>query len=129
MSVPSASLSNLMANLDVQLPGGVYAAGERANGTTWQIMHGDCRTALTELPPASVNCVITSPPYYWQRDYEVAGQFGLESSIDGFVENLVEAFAALKPALTATTPTCFVTPSRAATTQPWRTPWHPTSGY
>jgi DNA modification methylase len=73
--------------------------GDRPNGTSWQIMQGDCRVALTQLAPASVDCVITSPPYYWQRDYGVQGQFGLEPRIDGFVENLREAFAALRPAL------------------------------
>jgi DNA modification methylase len=46
-----------------------------------------------------VNCVVTSPPYYWQRDYEVAGQFGLESNIEEFVANLREAFNALWPVL------------------------------
>ncbi len=76
-----------------------FAAGERPNGTSWQVLQGDCRVALQDLTPASVDCVVTSPPYYWQRDYEVAGQFGLEPSIDGFVDNLREAFAALRPAL------------------------------
>lgn len=77
----------------------LFAAGGHPNGTTWQILLGDCREVLPELPLASVDCVVTSPPYYWQRDYEVQGQFGLEPSIDGFVENLREAFTALRPAL------------------------------
>lgn len=77
-----------------------FAAGEGPGGTTWQVFNGDCRRVAKDLPERSVNTIITSPPYYWQRDYEVAGQFGLEPSIEGFVENLVEAFRALKPALT-----------------------------
>jgi len=78
----------------------LFATGEHSNGASWRILQGDCREALTELAPASVNSVVTSPPYYWQRDYEVQGQFGLEPNIDGFVANLCEAFAALRPALT-----------------------------
>jgi len=33
-----------------------------------------------------VHCIVTSPPYYWQRDYNVDGQIGLEPTIDGYVE-------------------------------------------
>lgn len=77
----------------------LFAAGERPDGTWWRLLVGDCQDALAELPPASVDCVITSPPYFWQRDYEVNGQFGLEPTIEGFVDNLRTAFASLKPAL------------------------------
>lgn len=35
-------------------------------------------------------CVVTSPPYFWQRDYEVAGQIGLEPSIDGYVHSVCD---------------------------------------
>ncbi len=77
-----------------------FATGSGRDGSTWQVLLGDCRDAVRQLPERSVNSVITSPPYYWQRDYEVNGQFGLESTIDGFVNNLVEAFAAIRPALT-----------------------------
>jgi DNA modification methylase len=98
MSVTSAKVSKVTSK---QAPSksSVFASGQRCNGSSWTILQGDCREALTQLEPESVNCVVTSPPYYWQRDYEVAGQFGLESSMDGFVENLREAFAALHPAL------------------------------
>ena len=51
-------------------------------------------------PQASVNTTVTSPAYYWQRDYEVEGQFGLEPTIDGYVENLRATFAELKRVLT-----------------------------
>ncbi|MDZ4178353.1 MAG: site-specific DNA-methyltransferase [Coriobacteriia bacterium] len=47
----------------------------------------------------NVNCVVTSPPYYWQRDYEVDGQLGHESTIDGYVQALVRVFSNLKRVL------------------------------
>lgn len=81
--------------------GHLFAAGTGRDETTWRLLQGDCRQAVQDLEPGSINSVVTSPPYYWQRDYEVNGQFGLESTIDGFVDNLVEAFAAIKPALAA----------------------------
>lgn len=43
-----------------------------------RILIGDCRERLRELPDASVNCCVTSPPYFGLRDYGVEGQMGLE---------------------------------------------------
>jgi DNA modification methylase len=34
--------------------------------------------------------VITSPPYYWQRDYKVKGQLGVEATIDGYVKGICD---------------------------------------
>lgn len=69
------------------------------NPLWWKLLQGDCRTILPQLPKESVNCVVTSPPYYWQRDYGVDGQMGLEATIDGYVENLRETFRGLKRVL------------------------------
>src|SRR5579862_60221 len=46
-----------------------------------------------------VNCIVTSPPFYGQRDYEVDGQIGLEEHPKDFIRNLVEAFNLCKPIL------------------------------
>lgn len=81
--------------------GSAYAVGAH-NGQQWSLYQGDCRDVLPMLTPSSIDSVVTSPPYYWQRDYDVSGQFGMEPTIDGFVHNLVETFAVLKPALKAT---------------------------
>lgn len=56
------------------------------------ILVGDALEQLRTLPPASVDCVITSPPYYQLRDYGVAGQLGTEPHVDCWVENLVAVF-------------------------------------
>lgn len=47
----------------------------------------------------SVNCIVTSPPFYGQRDYDVAGQIGLEEHPREFISNLVEAMNLCKPIL------------------------------
>lgn len=57
-----------------------------------QILTGDARTRLAELPPDFADVVVTSPPYYRQRDYTVAGQLGQEPSPDAYVQQLVLVF-------------------------------------
>jgi site-specific DNA-methyltransferase (adenine-specific) len=57
------------------------------------ILTGDAATVLRSLPSASVDCVITSPPYYQLRNYGVIGQLGLESTVDDWVEGLRKVFA------------------------------------
>lgn len=63
------------------------------------ILIGDCRERLRELPDASVNCCVTSPPYFGLRDYGVAGQMGLEPSPDEFVAGMVEVFREVRRVL------------------------------
>jgi site-specific DNA-methyltransferase (adenine-specific) len=49
---------------------------------------GDAVDRLRRLPDASVDCIITSPPYYGLRDYGVAGQLGQEATVDDWVQAL-----------------------------------------
>jgi DNA modification methylase len=60
--------------------------------TSWQVIEGDCREALLNLPAQSVQTCVTSPPYFGLRDYGHAGQIGLERTPDEFVEALVGVF-------------------------------------
>lgn len=59
---------------------------------TIDIRHGDCRDVLRTLPDQSVNCIVTSPPYFGLRDYGVDGQIGLEQTPDAFVAEMVAVF-------------------------------------
>lgn len=52
------------------------------------ILTGDAAEQLGSLPELSVDCVVTSPPYYNVRNYGVAGQLGQETDVDGWVEEL-----------------------------------------
>jgi site-specific DNA-methyltransferase (adenine-specific) len=52
------------------------------------ILLGDALEHLIQLPDESVDTVITSPPYYNLRSYGVAGQIGLEHTVDEWVERL-----------------------------------------
>jgi site-specific DNA-methyltransferase (adenine-specific) len=53
-----------------------------------QILLGDALQTLRSLPDGSVDQVITSPPYFRLRDYQVPGQLGLETSVEEWVQNL-----------------------------------------
>ena len=63
------------------------------------ILTGDCREVLKTLPDASVNCCVTSPPYWGLRDYGHAGQIGLERTPEEYVVSLVAAFREVRRAL------------------------------
>jgi DNA modification methylase len=63
------------------------------------ILIGDCRERLRELPDASVHCCVTSPPYFGLRDYGVDGQMGLEPTPDDFVAGMVEVFREVRRVL------------------------------
>jgi DNA modification methylase len=41
-----------------------------------QTICGDARTVLPTLPAGCIDCIVTSPPYYKQRDYDHAEQIG-----------------------------------------------------
>ena len=66
---------------------------------TVRILTGDCREVLKTLPDASVQCCVTSPPYYGLRDYQVAGQIGLERSMHDFIAELVAVFREVRRVL------------------------------
>lgn len=53
---------------------------------------GDALQFLRSLPNECVNSIITSPPYFGQRDYGAEAQIGLETHIDEYINALVEVF-------------------------------------
>lgn len=61
---------------------------------------GDALSVAAELPSESVNCIVTSPPYFGLRDYGTPGQYGLESSPADYVENMRKLFGELRRVLT-----------------------------
>ena len=57
---------------------------------------GDCRNILPTLKSDSVQCVVTSPPYYNLRDYGIAEQIGKEEFVEDYIDNLVFVFREVK---------------------------------
>lgn len=63
------------------------------------IFNGDALAVLRDLPDESVNCCVTSPPYWGLRDYGVAGQLGLEKTPDEYVSKIVDVFREVRRVL------------------------------
>lgn len=63
------------------------------------IICGDAAEALRNMPSKSVNCCVTSPPYYGLRDYGTDGQIGLEETPEEYIERLVEIFREVRRVL------------------------------
>lgn len=65
------------------------------------IFNMDVREAMVHLVKAGIiaNCMVTSPPFYGQRDYGVNGQIGLEEHPSAFIASLVDCFESCKPVL------------------------------
>ena len=57
-----------------------------------QIINADVMAGLAQIPDESVQCVVTSPPYWSLRDYGAEGQIGLEPTLDAHIEKLVAVF-------------------------------------
>lgn len=58
-----------------------------------QIIQGDCLCVLKTLPDESVDCCVTSPPYWGLRDYGVEGQIGLEKTPLDYIATMVHVFS------------------------------------
>lgn len=63
---------------------------------TIQIYKGDSLEVMKGMESNSVNCCVTSPPYWGLRDYNVKGQMGLEKTPEEFVEKMVTVFGEVK---------------------------------
>jgi DNA modification methylase len=67
----------------------IHETGETVSGTTWDVYEGDALTVLKTLPSNTFHCVITSPPYFWLRDYHAQNQIGKEEKIHEYVDKIV----------------------------------------
>lgn len=60
---------------------------------------GDVRDLLAAMPADSVDCVVTSPPYWGLRDYGVEGQIGLEPTLAEHLAVMVDVFEGVRRVL------------------------------
>ena len=70
-----------------------------ANNSLHCVYFGDINSSLLEIEDNSIDCAITSPPYWNQRDYGFEGQIGNETSIEEYIENLTHSFSLLRSKL------------------------------
>jgi DNA modification methylase len=64
-----------------------------------KVLQGDCIESLKQLANESVQCCVTSPPYFGLRDYGHDGQIGLEATPDEYVAKLVQVFREVRRVL------------------------------
>ena len=60
-----------------------------------RILHGDVLDKIEEIPDKSIDCVVTSPPYYGVRDYKTKGQYGLEPTFHEYIDKMILVFNSL----------------------------------
>lgn len=72
-----------------------------------EIRLGDCIGVMAAMPDDSVDCVVTSPPYWGLRDYGVSGQMGLEPTLAEHLAVMVRVFAEVRRVLKPTG-TCWI---------------------
>jgi DNA modification methylase len=63
------------------------------------VLNMDVLEGLRTLPDNSVNCCVTSPPYWGLRDYGHQGQIGLEDTPQEYVTRMVEVFREVRRVL------------------------------
>lgn len=97
-----------MSDFQLQPPQTVTPEGETVDNTESSIFHQDDTVTLHHghaldvartLPTASVQTIVTSPPYFGLRDYGEDGQIGAEQSPSEFVQSLVALFGELRRVL------------------------------
>ena len=72
-----------------------------------QILHGDVLEKFKEIPDGSIDCIITSPPYFGLRNYGVDGQIGLEPDFKNFLKTMKKVMDECKRVLRPTG-TCWI---------------------
>jgi DNA modification methylase len=77
------------------------------NDTATTLHIGDAREVLAEMPGESADCIITSPPYWAKRDYQMAGQYGHEPNPESYVATLRAVFREARRVL-ASDGTCWL---------------------
>ena len=64
-----------------------------------ELIQGDCLEKMKDIPAGSVNCCVTSPPYFGLRDYGHGDQIGIEETPAAYVAKLVAVFREVKRVL------------------------------
>lgn len=65
----------------------------------FKLKQGDCLESLKDLPNNSIQCCVTSPPYFNLRDYGIDGQIGRENSPKEYIDRLVDVFEEVRRVL------------------------------
>jgi DNA modification methylase len=81
------------------LPDRKFQVGIVGEITLIKFLQGNCIDKIKELEDNSIDCVVSSPPYFGLRNYGVDGQFGLEKTYQDYIANTLKVFETFKPKL------------------------------
>ncbi len=81
------------------LPPALATGFHPATAVEWRVFCGDAAKLLSELPANRYAAVVTSPPYFWLRDYGVAGQLGREPKVELYVQGIADVMDEVKRVL------------------------------
>ena len=91
--MPTTAARDCSRDTPARESGAVQTWNGTSAGQKWAIHQGPALGVLKELDSRCVDCIVTSPPYFWLRDYDVEGQIGLEDTVEGYVSALLEIMA------------------------------------
>lgn len=74
---------------------------ERYRDEQVTLLLGDALDELRALPDGAIDCTVTSPPYFWMRDYGADGQYGLEPTPQGYLDVMRAVFREVHRVLAA----------------------------
>lgn len=78
--------------LEEGVDGNRFAFLNEAASNASALIAGDSRKVLAKMPSGVFRTCVTSPPYWSLRDYSIEGQIGLESSLESYIQSLVDVF-------------------------------------
>jgi excisionase family DNA binding protein len=90
---PDSSEQAVVSNSESLQVNRTQSTGVTKTGRRWTVIQGDAATSLKGLEAKSFDSVITSPPYFWLRDYGVEGQIGREASIQAYIDAMLDVTA------------------------------------
>ena len=65
-------------------------SAQTGEGKQWDVYLGNAKTVLETFPENAYQCVVTSPPYFWLRDYGIEGQIGKEWKVDDYIQAIAD---------------------------------------
>jgi len=76
-----------------------FWSGLTTQGKKWEVYQGNSLSIMSSLPNDTFHCIVTSPPYYWLRDYNVEGQIGMEWKIADYITSIADVMDQAKRVL------------------------------
>ncbi|WP_419165378.1 DNA-methyltransferase [Candidatus Palauibacter sp.] len=91
--MPTTAARDASCGESTRAPGAIATWTGASADRTWEIHQGSALEVLKGMASQRVDCIVTSPPYFWLRDYGVEGQIGQEDSVEDYVSALLKIMA------------------------------------